>query len=121
MQTFYFISSALACPIILRHAYTSVQNNARYKTVPNVTMNLKTFFLERWKIFNWLREKKATRFMLQEVNRTEKRNHLWKAEWGFEMPFFPLMKTIKRGFVFFSFINSLVADQRFCFIKPIKN
>ena len=95
--------------------------HARYKTVPNVTMNLKTFFLERWKIFNWLREKKATRFMLQEVNRIEKRNHVWKAEWGFEMPFFPLMKTIKRGFVFFSFINSLVADRRFCFIKPIKN
>lgn len=69
MQTFYFISSALACPIVLRHAYTSVQNNARHKTVPKVTMNLKTFFLERWKIFNWLREKKATRFMLQEVNR----------------------------------------------------
>ena len=45
--------------------------------------------------------------MLQEVNRIEKRNHLWEVECGFEMLFFPLMKPIKQGFVFFSFINSL--------------
>ena len=80
------------------------QNNAKRNN------ELENIFLERWKIFNWLREKKATRFMLQEVNCIEKRNHLWKAEWGFEMPFFPLMKTLRQGFVFFSFINSLVGE-----------
>ena len=81
----------------------------------NATRNneLENIFLERWKIFNWLREKKATRFMLQEVNRIEKRNYLWKAEWGFEMPFFPFMKTLKQGFVFFSFkTNKKTADSR---------
>ena len=81
-----------------------VQNSAKRND------ELENIFLERWKIFNWLREKKATRFMLQEVNRIEKKNHLWKADWGFEMPFFPLMKTSLQGFVFFSFINSLVGE-----------
>ena len=46
------------------------QNNAKRNN------ELENIFLERRKIFNWLREKKATRFMLQEVNCIEKRNHL---------------------------------------------
>ena len=42
------------------------QNNAKRNN------ELENIFLERRKIFNWLREKKATRFMLQEVNCIEK-------------------------------------------------
>ena len=42
---------------------------------------------KRKEIFNWLRKKKFSIYMLQEVHCTEKNIHLWTAEWGYKALF----------------------------------
>ena len=42
---------------------------------------------KRREVFNWLRAKRPSICMLQEVHCIEKTNHLWKAEWGYQAYF----------------------------------
>ena len=51
---------------------------------------------KRREIFNWLRAKKPSICMLQEVHCTENSNPFWKAEWGYEA-FFSSFESNKAG------------------------
>ncbi len=42
---------------------------------------------KRREVFNWLRRKQTSIYMLQEVHYTEKSNDLWAAEWGYRTIF----------------------------------
>ena len=43
--------------------------------------------LKRREVFNWLRKKKYSIYMHQEVHCSEKTNPLWSAEWGYKTIF----------------------------------
>lgn len=42
---------------------------------------------KRREIFNWLRSKKFSIYLLQEVHCSEKTSHLWSSEWGYQSLF----------------------------------
>ena len=42
---------------------------------------------KRREVFNWLRRKTQSIYMLQEVHCTENTKHLWSAEWGYQAIF----------------------------------
>ena len=74
--------------LLLRHAYFSLGNNTSHKIVALKIFSLNIRSLrdgaKRREIFSWLREKKASICMLQEVHCIDETNHLWRAEWGYE-------------------------------------
>ena len=43
--------------------------------------------LKRPELFNWLRKKKHSIYMLQEVHCSENTNSMWSAEWGYKTLF----------------------------------
>ena len=42
---------------------------------------------KRREVFNWLRTKTFSIYLLQEVHCTEDTNHVWSAEWGYQTIF----------------------------------
>ena len=42
---------------------------------------------KRREVFNWLRKKNYSAYMLQEVHCTENTNQVWSAEWGYQAIF----------------------------------
>ena len=51
---------------------------------------------KRREVFNWLRKKNYSAYMLQEVHCTENTNHVWSAEWGYQA-IFSTYKSNKAG------------------------
>lgn len=51
---------------------------------------------KRREVFNWLRTKKFSIYLLQEVHCTEDTNHVWSAEWGYQT-IFSTYKSNKAG------------------------
>ena len=80
--------------LLLRYAYFSLGNNTSHKIAPHNVFDIFSLNVmglrdgaKKREIFNWLREKKASICMLQEVHCIDETNHLWRAKWGYETVF----------------------------------
>ena len=72
--------------------------------------------IKRREVFNWLRAKKFSIYMLQEVHSTENTNHVWSAEWGYQT-IFSTYKSNKAG-VCILFNNNFNLQIEKLFIDP---
>jgi len=72
--------------------------------------------IKRREVFNWLRAKKFSIYMLQEVHSTENTNHLRSAEWGYQT-IFSTYKSNKAG-VCILFNNNFNLQIEKLFIDP---
>ena len=72
--------------------------------------------LKRREMFNWLREKKYSLYMLQEVHCSENTISLWSAEWGFKALF--SCCTSARGGVAISFNNNFIFHLQRTYSDP---
>ena len=71
---------------------------------------------KRREMFNWLRTKHFSMYMLQEVHCTENTNHVWSAEWGYQA-IFSNYKSNKAG-VCILFNNNFDFQIEKVFIDP---
>ena len=72
--------------------------------------------VKRREVFNWLRRKQLSVYMLQEVHCTENSNHLWAAEWGYQT-IFSTYSSNKAG-VCILFNNNSNLQIRKLFVDP---
>ena len=71
--------------------------------------------VKRREVFNWLRRKQFSVYMLQEVHCIESSNHLWAAEWGYQTFLAPTV-AIKQEYAFFSTTISIYKFGNFSLI-----
>ena len=72
--------------------------------------------LKRQEMFNWLRGKKYSLYMLQEVHCSENTIPLWSAEWGFKALF--SCCTSARGGVAILFNNNFIFHLQRTYLDP---
>jgi len=72
---------------------------------------------KRKEVFNWLRVKNKSIYMLQEVHCSQETTDIWTCEWGYKALFSADAAATKQGLVFCPTITSIVRSTRFSRIQ----